>query len=350
MKGIGIIGLGSTVAIANFHEKGITKDGRARISAVYDVDHDCAVRWVKERNLDCVIAKDLDELLANCDAVDICTPNFTHCDYVVKALAANKDVFVEKPPAISAEEAKIEVDALGEKDLINMVGFIYRCPNAIRLLKKVINEKIGRIYTYTTYYGGKRLANPTIELEWRFIRKMSGSGAIADFGSHVVDTFTYLTGERIEKVSAIKQTFIKTRPANRHGQTEVENDDACVFNAMTKSGALLSATVSRVGMDDMRIIVAGEGGMASLTMRKSDKILFWNKAKDGGYVETPEEIEVPHEVYFDSWFETEMTEFIDALLGKNDSYPTLENGYYVESVLAAVEKSADENREIKITI
>ena len=348
MKGIGIIGLGSTVAIANFHEKGIRADGRIKISAVYDVDYDNAVKWVEERGLDCVIAKDLDELLANCDVVDICSPNFTHCDYVVKALEAGKHVFVEKPPALNAEEAKREVEAVEGKNLVNMVGYIYRYSNAMIALKKFVRERIGKIYTYSTYYGGRRLADPRIPLEWRFVRKTSGSGAIADFGSHVVDIARFITGEKIEKVTAMKNTFIPTRPENAKGQTVVENDDACVFGGVTENGILISATVSRVGMDDMRVVIAGEGGMVSLTMRESDRMLYWEKQIGGAYTEKVETIEIPGQIYFDGWFETEMREFIDALSGENVDYPTLEDGYYVEKVLAAIEKAADEKREIKI--
>lgn len=348
MKKIGIIGLGNTVAIANSHEKSIRKDGRIKIGAVYDLDHDVALKWVNDRNLDCIVAKDVEALLNNCDVVDICTPNFTHCDYVVKAIESGKDIFVEKPAAINVEESEREVSALGDKKLVNMVGFIYRYPNAIKKLKEIIEKKIGKIYTYTTYYGGKRLADPTVPLEWRFIRKMSGGGAVADFGSHVVDLFTYLTGEKIESVVAKKKTFIKKRPPNPKGQTDVENDDSCVFCGETGSGVLLSATVSRVGMDDMRIVIAGEGGMVSLTMRESDKILFWHKEKDGAYSDKYEVIEVEEQSYFDGWFDAEMSEFIDVLLGEKEEYPTLEDGLYVEKVIEAIEKSADENIEIKI--
>ncbi len=345
---LGIIGLGATVAIANYHEKGLKKDGRIKISAVYDINGDVAKRWVEERNLDCIVAKDIDELFDNCDVVDICTPNFTHCDYIVKAIEKGKHIFVEKPSALSFEEAQIEVETLGDKNLVNMVGYIYRFPNAIKTLKKLVNDKIGKIYTYTTYYGGKRLADPNVMLEWRFIRKMSGSGAIADFGSHVVDLFSFVTGEKLQSVCAMKNTFIEKRPPNPMGQTEVENDDSCVFCGTSNSGTLFSATVSRVGMDDMRIVVAGEGGMASLTMRKSGEILFWEKEINGSYKGDAKVVKVEEQVFFDGWFDAEMKTFADVLLGKELNYPTLKDGLYVEKVLAAVEKSANENRVIKI--
>ena len=45
---IGIIGAGETVGIAHFHAKGILHDGRAEISAVYDLNPENARKFCEK--------------------------------------------------------------------------------------------------------------------------------------------------------------------------------------------------------------------------------------------------------------------------------------------------------------
>ncbi|MEO7753549.1 MAG: Gfo/Idh/MocA family oxidoreductase, partial [Terracoccus sp.] len=52
-----------------------------------------------------VVTRDLDELLARCDVVDICTPTRTHHDIVLRAAAAGRHVICEKPLSNRWEEA-----------------------------------------------------------------------------------------------------------------------------------------------------------------------------------------------------------------------------------------------------
>jgi myo-inositol 2-dehydrogenase/D-chiro-inositol 1-dehydrogenase len=52
------------------------------------------------------VAASLDDLLARCDVVDICTPTFTHRALVEAAAAAGRDVVCEKPLALTVEDAE----------------------------------------------------------------------------------------------------------------------------------------------------------------------------------------------------------------------------------------------------
>jgi myo-inositol 2-dehydrogenase/D-chiro-inositol 1-dehydrogenase len=59
---------------------------------------------------DVAVAQSLDELLENCDVVDICTPTPTHRRLAERALRAGKHVICEKPIALNTADA----DALAE--------------------------------------------------------------------------------------------------------------------------------------------------------------------------------------------------------------------------------------------
>ena len=56
---------------------------------------------------------DVDTLIkeSDCDIVDICLPNFLHADACIKAANAGKHIIIEKPLAVTLEEADAMIDA-----------------------------------------------------------------------------------------------------------------------------------------------------------------------------------------------------------------------------------------------
>lgn len=100
---VGIVGAGS---IADLHAKGYEKDDRAEIVAVCDRNESRAI----QRALDWgarAYYTDFSEMLANkeLDAVEILTPHYLHGAQVLDALKAGLHVSVERPIALSLEEA-----------------------------------------------------------------------------------------------------------------------------------------------------------------------------------------------------------------------------------------------------
>ncbi len=337
---IGIVGTGATVGIAHYHTLGLLADGRTEITAVYDINPAGAQKFLREHGLsNTLVCESYAQLLECVDAVDICTPNYTHIDYVLGAIQAGKAIFVEKPLALTAEESRRAVEALEGKDLFNMVGFVYRYANVMPALRRLVRYEIGRVYTLSATYGGKRLANPQIEVEWRMQRKLSGSGALGDFGSHLIDLAAFTAGLYFDKVSGMTGVVITQRPANSQGKTLVENDDQAVFTARTSGNSLASFTVSRVGMDELRLLVVGEGGLARVNMAAPDQLEF-QPAIDGVYTGEKRLIQVEPQPFFDGWFATQMQAFAGGLLGEDSEVADIRQGHYVECVLEAAERAA----------
>lgn len=146
------------------------------------------------------------------DVIDIVTPNHLHADIAIAAAEAGKHVTCEKPLAPTAEQAKSMVEAVEEADVVHAVAFSYRRTPAVVLAKKYIDEcAIGDILSFRGTYLQDWSADPNSPLSWRFQKKIAGSGAIGDIGSHVVDLARYLVGE-ISQVSSVVSTFITERP------------------------------------------------------------------------------------------------------------------------------------------
>ena len=191
---IGIVGTGATMSIAHYHAEGYKKDPRCQVAAVYDINREAAEKWAAEHGLSARICGSYEELLDCCDGVDLCTPNFLHASQGLAAIRAGKYLLVEKPMAITGEECETLAAAAQKSSACAMVGMVYRYAAPVLLARRMVREESGPVYTFTAWAGGKRLANPGVPLEWRMLRGRSGSGALGDFGSHLLDLADYEIG------------------------------------------------------------------------------------------------------------------------------------------------------------
>ncbi|QAV26190.1 dehydrogenase [Neobacillus thermocopriae] len=151
------------------------------------------------------------------DIIDIVTPNDSHAEIAIAAAKAGKHIICEKPLARNGEEAKKMWDAVREAGVKHMVAFNYRRTPAVALAKKYIEEgRIGKILNFRGTYLQDWSADPNSPLSWRFQKKVAGSGALGDIGTHVIDFARYLVGE-ISEVMAITKTWVPERPIQTSG-------------------------------------------------------------------------------------------------------------------------------------
>ena len=88
-----------------------------------------------------------DVLTPDIDALVIATPAETHYELCYRALAAGKDVFVEKPLALDYEQAADLVERAEDDERVLMVGHIMEYHPAISRLRTLISDGVlGSIY------------------------------------------------------------------------------------------------------------------------------------------------------------------------------------------------------------
>ncbi len=116
---VGIVGAGS---IADLHARGYEEDSRAEIIAVCDRNEDRAI----QRALDWgarAYYTDYQQMLEHpgLDAVEILTPHYLHSNQIVAALQSGLHVSVERPIALSIEEANKVVEVAESTDRVLQV-------------------------------------------------------------------------------------------------------------------------------------------------------------------------------------------------------------------------------------
>lgn len=337
---IGIIGVGATVGIAHNHALGLQKDTRASVTAVYDLDQTRAVDFVRRFAPDAAVCSSLKELLALTDAVDICTPNFTHADYVVQAARAGKAIFVEKPLAITLPDCERACQAAEQAGVFHMVGFVYRFAPHAQALRQLIRSRFTRIYSVSGSYGAQRLADPTLPFEWRMDRTLSGGGALDDFGSHLLDLLFYSCGVKIKKISCLSTISIPERAPGAGGKRLVENDDSSAFSGIGARGELISMLTTRVGMDSIALRISGDGGLVVLSYDE-DHLLYYPKNPQGRYSGDRQLLPLPDRSGFQDWFDREMHAFVDGILGLKPEVCSISDALDIQRVLTAAARSAE---------
>jgi len=122
------------------------------LSGVCDIDHTRLEPFL-EKHPGLKAFKNCEDVLRtpNIDAVAVATPAATHFELTKRALTAGKDVFIEKPIALTYKEGAELVRLAAEKKKILMVGHILEYhPAVIKLKELVMSGELGKInYIYS---------------------------------------------------------------------------------------------------------------------------------------------------------------------------------------------------------
>ena len=168
------------------------KEG-AKIVAVYDPENGKTIA----AELGCDAADDLESLCAreDVDAVIVATPNYLHKEPVLCAARHKKNVFCEKPIALSYADCDEMVNACKENGVVFMAGHVMNFFRGVRHAKRLINEgKIGKVlYCHSARNGWEQKQE---SVSWKKIRAKSGGHLYHHI--HELDCIQFLMGPATE--------------------------------------------------------------------------------------------------------------------------------------------------------
>ena len=180
---------------------------------------------------------DLAEALADntLDAVLIATPSPTHEALGLSALAAGKDVYVEKPMALTTAGAEKMVQAARAGGRVLMVGHLLKYHPALAFIKKIIDEgTLGDVL----YMYNQRVNLGVIRTE---------ENALWSLAPHDISVVLWLFGETPCRVSATGHAYLQpgiedvvfsslTFPSGRMAHIQVSWLDPHKERRMTSGG------------------------------------------------------------------------------------------------------------------
>jgi myo-inositol 2-dehydrogenase / D-chiro-inositol 1-dehydrogenase len=161
------------------HRANLERDDRVRISGVYDVD---------PARAGALAVASVDELIEESDAVYIVSPNTTHVDMALKAIAAGKHVFCEKPMATTLEDAQRIHEAAEAAGKVFQVGHNRRFAPVYKNVKKLLGTSPAHCAHIKMNRG--ELLNPA----WVGDAAVTG-GFLFETPIHMFDMMRFLLGE-----------------------------------------------------------------------------------------------------------------------------------------------------------
>jgi predicted dehydrogenase len=252
-----------------------------------------------------------------------------------------------------------------------MCGFTYRRTPALALARQLVEAgRIGPVRQVRAQYLQDWLHDPDAPMTWRLDKSKSGSGALGDLGAHLVDTTQWLTGQSITGVSAILETFVKSRPLSGersglggHGDVsadvprgEVTVDDAALFTARFSDGAIGTFEATRFALgrkNALRIEINGTDGSLAFDFEENNVLQFFDGTQpieEQGFrrilVTEPEHPYVNawwppgHGLGYEHGFTHQVVDLVNAIAENRQPTPSFDDGLRVQRVLGAVEDSA----------
>lgn len=174
-----------------------------KIVALYDIEKKAAENY-KEKFGETKIYDD-PKLLVNDPDIEwvfIGSSNYLHKEYIIAALNANKNIFCEKPLAISIEECE-EIKRLYEQKNLNfLISYPLRYSSHCKKIKKIIDDgKIGKIISmeFNETLGFNHGA--FIMTDWRRFVKYSG-GYLLEKNCHDIDLANWMIGSIAKRVAS----------------------------------------------------------------------------------------------------------------------------------------------------
>ena len=142
------------------------------IVAVFDPENGKTIA----EELGCDTASSLEELVSreDIDCVIVATPNYLHKEPVIAAAKHGKNVFCEKPIALSYADCDEMVKACEENNVVFMAGHIMNFFNGVHHAKELINEGCYRksvVLPFSTQWLGRCSGIGILEKNQRKIRR-----------------------------------------------------------------------------------------------------------------------------------------------------------------------------------
>ena len=329
-----IIGAGG---ISQPHAKALAKLG-VQIAAVLDVNKDNARSF--SGRFGCPVAENLDEVIGEVDMIHLLTPPSQRVEYVRKAAAAGKHIFIEKPIAIDIKDAE-EIIALAKDSKVKlMVNFNHRFRDGFLMLKEAFDSgALGEVVSlYTQRFGAGHGFLNAFEPSWR-TRKDLMCGMCVESLAHEIDMLLQIAGG-IDSVSAVVSETIPELPG-------FDNNVSASFRTVTGAvGSIHASWTSHLGHSERGVI----GSKGSAVISGNDLFSFEEftiRTEDMPYPRVTKVGEL-FSLTEDHSFERTNKHFIECITDDAEPKATGEDGLRALRISRAILESSKLGKVVKI--
>lgn len=261
------------------------------------------------------------------EAVALATPAEQHASMAIAALHAGKDVFVEKPMALTPESGEGIVEAAHKTGRLVMVGHLLLYHPAIEAIQQLLaSGELGRL----EYIYSNRLSMGKIRTE---------ENALWSFAPHDISVILRLVGHLPMQVSATGGAYLQPNIA-----------DVTVSDLLFSHGTRAHIFVSWLHpYKEQRLVVIGSKKMVVFEeTRPAAKLLLYDNriARNGDNFEVSQSQPAALSYRSDEPLRLECQHFADCIRTRQQPRTPAEDGLRVLQVLQACHRSLQLNGEL----
>jgi predicted dehydrogenase len=257
-----------------------------QVTSICDFDARKATAAAEKWNIPLVYTgEDYHKLIASdqVDVVHITTPNRFHHSMSLAALRGGKHCLCEKPLAMNSRETAAIAQLASRLPQVFAVGYNIRFyPAVLQLRRAIARGDLGQIIHVHGSYFQDWLLKDT-DYNWRLLPSEGGKlRAVADIGTHWMDTASFMLGSKISNVLACLgtyhqqrrrplgevQTFTKATKDQKYVSYPVETEDYATVMLQFANGVHGGFGVSQVA--------AGRKNCVRIEVYGSQRSACWN--------------------------------------------------------------------------
>ena len=294
----------------------------------------------EEYGVEVKIYNDYDEMLKDedIDIIDICTPHPFHAEQTIKAAEAKKNLIIEKPIALTFENAVKMLEAVEKNQVLTSVCFEARFTSVAKAMKSIIDQGlIGSVYySECDYFHG--IGPWYKQFEWNIKKDMGGSSLLTA-GCHSMDMLLWLSGAKVDEVFSYS-----TR--NPHQDYKpYEFDPTSVTLLKFKDGTLgkVASVTDCMQPYVFNMNILGSHGAIKNDLFYSTKIeglRQWSKLD----VQLVDSGDVAHHPY-----KEQFTYYAEQLDSGKESHNNLKSAFETHRVIFAADKSAETGKPVSLS-
>ena len=276
----------------------------------------------------------------NVDAVSISVPPGVQREIAVRAMQAGKHVLMEKPIAITLEDADAIAKSARETGVVAMVGYVERFNPSLRRTKALIqNGKIGDVYKVSS----RRASRFGVKPDWVF----SQVGMMIHNVGHDLDILRWMMDDDISTVYAMGGSYMRRVPG--------QPDNLTLLLRFKKGGMGLienSWTLpSKYSMEENDLYLDIMGTEGVLKVDNFDQMISMCNESTGFY--HPGILRWPGDIQEDAGLEhyalkDELEHFIKAVKGEAEALLKPAEAAYILRILIAANESERTGKPVEI--
>ena len=308
------------------------------LGAVCDINKQKANIVAKKYNVKAY--QSMNEMAQNeeIDLILILTESGNHAKNVIELSKYGKDIIVEKPMALTNEDAESMLKSCRLNGVKLFVIKQNRYNNAVAYLKEAIdNQRLGKLFLGTVRVRWSRDQNYYDQDSWRGTYEMDG-GVISNQASHHLDLLQWLIGP-------IDTVFAKSKTA----LAKIEVEDTGVVILKFKNGALgLIEATTAVRPTDLEgsISILGSKGSVVIGGFAVNKVITWNIVGENN-VSLEHLNENPKDVYGFGHIKFYKA-IVDTLKNDKSSLVDGKEGIKTVKLINAIYESIKTNKEVSL--